>query len=278
MTEIRSGKLEKLPYSLSRWTDLPSAKFGWFQERLQEGWMLGFDPRTAIPSKWSLKVEDTFGLVFWTRDASNLVRIASTLNEYPLAIHYTLTGWHEVERGCPSIDRALGTMRDTVAAFGADNVTWRFSPVPIEDDVVDRFERIAKGVEAMGVKDVFIAFLQENELKNEPRPVRYRQELLRQMSARTGLTLQVCFEDSTPVIPSNGKIRQGVCESGQRLSKSDISLDWPKTEGCGCALAVDPFTVNESCTFGCEYCYAADKDLSPKKRNTTKNFRLPVVP
>lgn len=271
---IQSGKAENLPYSLSRWTDLSGSpsKWAWFRERLAEGWMLGFDPRTALPSKWSLRPEDTLGLIFWTREAKALVRSADLLQAYPLVIHYTLTGWHEVEKGSPSIDTALGTMRDTVAAFGADNVVWRFSPVPVVDDAVERFERIAKGVEGMGIKDVFVSFLQENSTKNEARPSRFRRELLRQMAARTSLTVQVCFEDDTKVEDSAKGLRRGVCESGQRFSTS-MGIDWPKTEGCGCALAIDPFTINESCAFGCQYCYAADA----KKRSTTKNYHLPVI-
>ena len=55
------------------------------------------------------------------------------------------------------------------------------------------------------------------------------------------------------------------------------SREKPPSEGCGCVLMADPFTINESCTFGCQYCYAADKSLAPKKRNTTKGH-LPVVP
>ncbi len=275
---IRSGKVERLPYSLSRWTDLPAAKWPWFLDRLDNGWMLGIDPRTSLPEKWSLQPADVFGLVFWTRDAQNLVRSADALKPFPVVIHYTLTGWHEVERGSPSIDRALATMGDAVAAFGADRVIWRFSPVPVVDDVVERFERIAKGVSALGIKEAFVAFLQENDLKNEPRPARVRRELLQQMAARTDLTLQVCREDATPISAPNPRLVHGVCESGRRFIESKTwGVDWPKTESCGCALAVDPFTINESCVFGCEYCYAADKTLATKKFSTTKKHHLPVL-
>lgn len=277
-----SGRNEKLPYSLSRWTDLPAAKWPWFEQQLDQGWMVGFDPRTAIPAKWSLAPADVFGLIFWTRNSRNLVANADRLRAYPLAVHFTLTGWHEVEKGAPGIEEGLGILRDTVAAFGPDRVTWRFSPVPMAEGMLDRFESIASEVSKMGLTEVFVAFLQENDLLPEKRRPRIRAELLKQMAVRAhGLRVLLCNEDRTLDLgaktgPKN--LGRGICESGQRFSQSEYMIDNPPTEGCGCSLAVDPFTINESCTMGCAYCYAADRNLAPKKRNTTKGRGLPVLP
>lgn len=288
MNPIHSGKTERLPYSLSRWTDLPAAKWPWFTQQLDQGWFVGFDPRTAIPCKWSLKVEDTYGLVFWTKDPTNLVERADQLRDYPLVIHMTLTGWEEVERGAPDIAEGMALMEDAVNVFGAERVTWRFSPVPATTDVLERFEMIAGHAAFLGLKSVYVAFLQENDLLPEGRPRRVRLELLKQMAARShGLKVLLCNEDRTlalnegplvgikPKVPRN--LGNGICESGARFNPNGLGIDLPPAEGCGCALAVDPFTINESCSMGCAYCYAADKSLAPKKRNTTKQRKLTVV-
>lgn len=273
-----SGRVEKLPYSLSRWTDLPAAKWRWFDQQLKQGWMVGFDPRTAVPGKWSLAIEDTFGLVFWTRNPLNLIADAERLRPYPMVIHFTLTGWHEVERGAPNIEDGLALLRDTVQVFGAERVVWRFSPIPMVDEVLERFETIASEAARLGLTETFVAFLQENDLMPEKRAPRQRTELLKQLAVRAhGLDVRLCNEDRTLDVggkkgPAN--LNRGVCESGRRFARSDYTIDCPTTEGCGCALAVDPFTLNESCTMGCAYCYAADRSLTPKKRNTT---RLRVV-
>ena len=278
--ELKSGKAEKLPYSLSRWTDVPIAKWGWFMDQVQAGEFTGFDPRTAVPCRWSLKLEDTMGLIFWTKNPWNIVAYADQLINYPLVIHQTLTGWTEVEKGAPDISIGLDAMAEAVGMFGADNVTWRFSPVPLVDDVLERFEQIAERVSRLGLKDVYVAFLQENDLMPETRAKRTRGELLKRMAARShGLQVLLCNEDetlgsNTVYLPKN--LRTGICESGRRFNPTDDWRENPSTEGCGCALAVDPFTINESCTLGCRYCYAADKSLSPRKRNTTKDS-LPLV-
>jgi DNA repair photolyase len=285
-----SGKQERLPYSLSRWTDLPGSqnKWDWFKSQLVAGKMRAFDPRTAVPVEWSLAHQDTLGLIFWTKNPENLIRDERLLASYPLVVHVTLTGWEEVEKGAPSLAEGLDLMRRAVDAFGPERVTWRFSPVPLVDDVLDRFERMASAISTIGIKEVYVAFLQENDLLPETRPRRSRVELLKQMSTKAhGLTVLICNEDNSLSgsyeYPKN--LRSGICESGERfmeplrhlaMVRKEVSPGNVVREGCGCALAVDPFTINETCTMGCAYCYAADKSLAPKKHNTTKHA-LPLV-
>jgi len=268
----KSGKKEGLPYSLSRWTDLPAAKWGWFEQQLDQGWMTAFDPRTAVPAKWSLRPEDTFGLIFWTRNPRNLIDHADRLVDYPMVIHFTLTGWYEVEHGAPNLNEGLLLLAETVGTFGAARVEWRFSPVPLTEDVLDRFEVIAKAARQVGLDRVYTSFLAENDRVPESRPRKVRMELLRQMAVRASdVEINVCQDDLTfrkydvGTTPTN--LRQGVCEDGRRFGPR------PPFEGCGCSLAIDPFTINESCSMGCEFCYAADLSLSPVKRNTTKGGR-----
>lgn len=275
--EILSGKEERLPYSLSRWTDLPTAKWEWFERQLDQGWMVGFDPRSAIPCNWSLKPEDTYGLIFWTKNPSNLIANSDILLDYPLVIHMTLTGWEEVEPGAPDLMEGLALLADAVNVFGSDRVVWRFSPVPAVQDIVERFAGMAQVASGIGLERVYMAFLQENDLMPEKRSTRVRTELLRQLAVHAhGMKILLCNEDRTLAreskLPPN--LCEGVCEDGRRFSSSAYHVEHPKTEGCGCALAVDPFTINEFCSMGCHYCYSADRSRSPNKRDTT---RLRVV-
>ena len=278
MSQIRSGKVENLPYSLSRWTDVPAAKWSWMLQQFKQGWMTAFDQRTSIPQKWSLKPEDTLGLMFWTKDPSNLVVSQLTLKDYNVKIHVTATGWAEVEKGAPILSESIELLQRTVEAFGAENVTWRFSPVPIVPDAAVRFESLAKGAAMAGLKSVYLSFLQPNDLVPETRAESERAALLQDL-ARIGFKYDVkvllCNEDR--LLESNRglhvNLASGVCARPEDFELPNRGV--PPAEGCGCVMAVDPFTINESCTFGCSYCYAADKSLTAKKRNTTRN--LPVV-
>ena len=255
---------------------MPAAKWKWFREQLARGYMTAFDPRTAVPCHWSLAPEDTAGLIFWTKDPWYLIEDMELLRRYKIVVHMTLTGWTEVEKGAPSMEDGIKLMARTAKVFGPENVVWRFSPVPMVSDALTRFEWIAKRASEFGLQEVYAAFLQENDFLPESRPPRVRAELLRLMAAHShGLKIRLCQEDITSlgsalVLPEN--LGRGVCEDGHRF----FGRMWVPSEGCGCVLAVDPFTINESCTMGCQYCYAADETLADRKRNTTKHH-LPVA-
>ena len=260
---MHSGKQENIPYSISRWTDVPAGKWNWFKQQLAQGWMVAFDTRTAMPAKWSLKPEDTLGLILWTKDPTNLLKDRELLRPYPLVIHMTLTGWQEAEPGAPTLEQGCVLLRALAKAFGSENVVWRFSPIPqlALAEIVDRFQTIAWAAHAAGLKRVYAAFLQENDLLPETRARDERRAILEALTASAnafGLTLFLCQDDTdTP------GATLGVCEDGTRFGTT------PETIDCGCTHAVDPFTVNEACVLGCAYCYVSDKSLSPCKRLTT---------
>lgn len=281
MRQLLSGKREGIPYSLSRWTDVPGAKWPWFREALAAGAMVAFDPRTAVPGRWSLAPEDTLGLVFWTKDPSNLLKDRELLRAYQVKVHVTVTGWVEVEKGAPDLMSGARLLRETVEVFGSQNVTWRFSPVPIlpMPELLERFFTIATHA-GTGLSEVFVSFLQTNDLMPESRDADQRRATLVEMAKVVkplGLKVALCNEDRSPLGADN--LVRGICAPplvpthpretfGEGRKSAEIII--PQVEGCGCVLMADPFTINESCTFGCTYCYASDKGLADKKRNTTR--------
>ena len=276
MTGIREG----LPYSLSRWTDVPAGanKWEWFKASLLDKKMVAFDPRTAIPSEWSLRPEDTLGLVFWTKDPTNLIFDAPRLRDYRVKVHVTATGWEEVEKGAPNLREAANLVGMAAKVLGPENVTWRFSPVPDVPDAADRFSTILAMAAYHGVERVYLSFLQENDLVPETRSKQEKLNLLTQIAedaAHRGVKVYLCNEDRLLAGHSDlhPNLSSGICAPPEDFALP--SRERPPSEGCGCVLMVDPFTINESCVMGCLYCYAGDKNLAQKKRNTTRS--LPVV-
>jgi len=277
---MRSGLTEHIPYSLSRWTDVPgdSAKWAWFQAQIKAQQMIAIDPRNAVPYRWSLRPEDTLGLVFWTKDPKNLVVDAPWLRDYKFKVHVTVTGWKEVEKGAPSLQEGKIGLYVAARELGPENVTWRFSPVPMVPDVVERFEEIADMASEAGIRSVYLSFLQTNDLMPETRSPEERLNILVQaaeVAKARNLRVLLCNEDRLllghPDAHSN--LGSGICAPPE-----DFALpgrDAAPSEGCGCVLMADPFTINESCSLGCTYCYAADKVYAPKKMNTTRS--LPVM-
>lgn len=281
MSIVNTGRAEGLPYSLSRWTDVPgdASKWAWMLDAFAAGEMMAIDPRTGVPGRWSLKPDDTLGLIFWTKDPRNLIARADLIRRYRHKIHVTVTGWQEVEKNAPSLCEGKAYLRYAVDTFGPENVTWRFSPVPMVENpsVASRFEEIAVDASYAGLRSVYVSFLQENDLMPERRTPDERRMVLERMdliAGHYGLKVLLCAEDRLLGGEDYPNLGSGVCAPPE-----DFALpgrEKSPSEGCGCALAVDPFTINESCSLGCTYCYASDKALAPKKRNTTRS--LPVLP
>ena len=262
---MHSGAEHGFPYSLSRWTDLPASKWSWFKGQVEQGWMMAIHPRTGVPTKWSLVPGDVHELQFWTKDPRNLLRDSDLLAPYKVKIHVTVNGWGEVERGAPSLFHGAQLLRATVWEFGVDQVSWRFSPIPVVADVVTRFSRILDAADSCGLKEVYVSFLQPNDRLGDPRTPGERLRLLEALGeASKGIRVRLCNEDPLLRGQSLPNVTSGVCAPGG-----------VGQEPCGCALAVDPFTINESCSFGCLYCYSANKQIARHRLNTTK--KLPMV-
>lgn len=275
---LRSGRMENIPYSLSRWTDVPAAKWPWFLSALDEGSMLAFDQRDIVPSRWSLRPEDVLCLLFWTKDPSTLLRDRKVLQPFNVQVHVTVTGWSEVEKGAPNLIEGAVLLQRTALAYGPHNVVWRFSPVPAlpDEEVIDRFRRILAVAAPAGIREVMLSFLQPNDRVPETRNLADRMRLMHHLALLAephGVRVSLCNDDrSLPWHtwedhPDN--LGPGICVPPESF-QGDC-----RTETCGCALMADPFALNESCVFGCTYCYASDQSLAVRKRNTTRH--LPVV-
>lgn len=268
-----SGKELNFPYSLSRWTDVPIDRWEFFRELLKKQEMLGWHPQQMVPYRWSLKPQDTLGLIFWTKDPTNVMQEGLQDLRYKVKVHVTVTGWGEVEGKAPPLQKAATTLARAYQLLGADSVIWRFSPIPIlnQEEVIRRFQLILERTSKYPVKRVYASFLQPNDLIPETRSELNRLNLLVQMAEVAqpyGVKVLLCNEDQLlrghPDLHPN--VSSGVCAPPE-----DFALpkrDKPPSEGCGCVLMVDPFNINESCRVGCRYCYVAD--LSGTRKNSSK--------
>jgi hypothetical protein len=270
-----SGKELNFPYSLSRWTDVPMDKWGWFKAIMKQKEMLGFHPEQMVPYRWSLRADDTLGLIFWTKDPTNVLREELPEKGYRVKLHVTVTGWEEVEPKAPNLDNGANLLARANHLLGPENVYWRFSPIPIlpQDELIRRFQVILSRSSDEGMKRVYASFLQDNDLMPEIRYTSDRLSILTQMgevAQQYGVKVLLCNEDKLlvghPDLHPN--VASGVCAPPE-----DFMLpkrDKPPSEGCGCVLMVDPFGINESCSVGCKYCYAADRLSNPHRSDSSR--------
>lgn len=258
-----SGKELNFPYSLSRYTDVPIDKWDFFKAIMKQGEMLGFHPEQMVPYRWSLRADDTLGLIFWTKDPTNVMFEGLPEKGYTVKLHVTVTGWEEVERKAPGLNEGANKLAMAHSILGADSVIWRFSPIPMlpQDELIRRFQLILARSSDQGLKRVYASFLQPNDLMPETRSELDRLNILVQMgdaAQQYGVKVLLCNEDR--ILANHPDLHPNV-GSGVCAPPEDFALpgrDKPSSEGCGCVLMVDPFGMNESCSVGCEYCIAPE--------------------
>lgn len=263
--KLHTGTQTGFSYGFSRYTEVPGdpSRWSWFLERLKEGHFLGVHPVTGVPVLWSLRPEDTEELIFWTKNPVGLIESAHLLREeFPLSIHVTVTGNDSsLERSVPSPERAAQLLEQIVSIYGSHFVTWRISPyVPGEGRIPlpDLFERMA----STGVTRVAVSFYQEHPGGSKE-------------GSRFSLSLQekVQFWEEISTLAKKHRMLAFLCKDDEIVSPKSVGICTPtarnqRDSGCGCSLSVDAFTATESCVYGCVYCYAVDRNLAPKRRNT----------
>jgi hypothetical protein len=265
---MRSGVISGIPYSLSRWTDIPASekKWRWFESRLRSGKMLAFDSKSSAPETWSLAPADTLGLVFWTKNPKRLIQNRELLEPYNVVVHMTATGWTEAETGAPSLEESGQLLVETVKVF--EKVHWRFSPIPLlpTRELYERFSKLLNYAILANLDHVYVSFLQKNDRMPELRSSSHKFDILNFLAdiAKTrDVNVILCADDKSLLKPG------ALFQTGPCVQAEDFGSDHPISfENCGCVAMADPFTVNEACDYDCSYCYSSDKSLSFEKRDT----------
>lgn len=268
-----NGYTEGIPYSLSRWTDISGdkSKWAWFEACLDAGRMVAFDPRTMAPGIWALTPNETLGLVFWTKNPKNLIQHRQRLDPYNVIVHMTVTGWWEVEKKAPTIFEAGYLLAEVSKIF---KTYWRFSPIPLlpPEKLLPRFCKLLDYASLAHTDRVYVSFLQDNDLISETRSLQERFDLLNSMAEKAkpfGIKVLLCADDQNFNTWPKASFQTSACVQTTDFGKG------MRSESCGCVLMVDPFTINEACELNCQYCYTADRALSPHKRNTTESPNSP---
>jgi hypothetical protein len=119
--------------SASRRTDVPAFYSDWFMKRIDAGHCDVPNPfNPAQITRVSLKPEDVDVLVFWTRNASPLLRRLDELDRkgYRYLFLYTvMDNPRPVDPRCPSPEQALATFKTLSDHMDPERVIWRYDPV-----------------------------------------------------------------------------------------------------------------------------------------------------
>ena len=263
--------------SASRRTDIPAFYTPWFINRIRAGFCVY--PNPLYPNKFyrvSLDPADVLGIVFWTRFPAPLFRYLRELDSkgFVYYFQYTVIGYaRSIDVRSPRLEAALKVFRELSSRIGSDRVIWRYDPVILSREIdekwhQDNFRRIADNIsnhtQRLVVSVVDPYRKTQRRLGSSEDGTQYDPESYSQLFSwitgeanRRGLLVQSCAETK----PLTMGITPGSCVDAQILSTLRGKLN-PFTirfhnqrEGCLCHQSTD-IGVNDSCGFGCQYCYA----------------------
>lgn len=251
----------------------------------------------------SLRPEDIDVIVFWTRNATPLIRRLKVLDDrkYNYYFQYTITGYpRELELGTPKPPKATENLRRLSEQVGKKKVIWRYDPIII-----------ANGLDAAWHRDNFSRLLEQVwdcchsiviSLVDDYRGVRNRmrrevapdfevsrnwlslpgfEEMLTDMVTQAkerGLVIKTCAE---ALDLSGFGIEHGKCIDAEYIwevfgVKVDGTKDKNQRKECGCAVSCD-IGFFDTCVYGCRYCYATRSDGAAKANIRKHDVHSPLM-
>ena len=274
-------KLKTTPriISASRRTDIPAFYTPWFMNRIRAGFCVY--PNPLYPQKFyrvSLHRQDVLGIVFWTRHPAPLVHHLSELDKagFVYYFQYTVLGYPpSIDLQSPSLDTAIKTFGILSKCVGPARIIWRYDPIVLNRDISpswhqDNFRRIADSL--TGLTHRVVISIIDPYARTQRRmgtgddgviytPDAYADVLLTIVTeARSrSLVVQSCAETSLRIDgiePGSCVDTALLCTLSGQSPPSRLRLH-KQREGCLCHESID-IGVNNSCGFGCKYCYATN--------------------
>ena len=259
--------------SASRRTDIPAFHADWMMNRLREGFVCIRNPYNPHHvSRVSLRREDAEAIVFWTKDAANMLEKLNELEGrgYRYLFQYTLTPYgREIERGVDHA-RAFDSLLRLSERIGKDRVIWRYDPILLTDEwTIDRhmraFSDLCGRLEGATGRCVFSFIdLYGSVKRNAPHLRAPDENQMRMMAREIAVTAKRCG-----MLPSACAEKLDFTEEGLEpmgcIDRRDIErvLGMPvrvqKDPGqraeCRCIKSVD-IGAYDTCLHDCAYCYA----------------------
>ena len=277
--------------SASRRTDIPAFYAPWFMSRLRAGFCVYPNPLyTHKFYRVSLRIQDVLGIVFWTRHATPLVPHLQELDAggFTYYIQYTVVGYpRTIDLRSPPLETAMKAFTDLSSRVGPERVIWRYDPIILNQELTvpwhhENFRRIADALShatrrvVVSVVDPYVRTQRRIGTADDGvlyAPDAYSEvlEMIVTEARARNLSVQSCAEGSVHL----EGITPGSCVDAALLYSLSGRAIPPRLrlhkqrDGCLCHMSVD-IGVNDSCGFGCQYCYATrshEKAMATLKRH-----------
>lgn len=260
--------------SVSRRTDIPAFYWKWFLNRVQAGFVDVRNPMNIHRvSRIDIRPEVVDCIVFWTKNAGNIIPHLDQLKDYKYYFQYTINPYNKlIEENVPLKKYVVENFRLLSEIIGPNRVIWRYDPILLTDMIdVDYhlryFEELAKRLKGHTNRCV-ISFvdLYKKTVSNtrelmmkEPTDMEmhFLAHNLSSIAKDYGMEIVSCSESID--LDFDG-VRHGCCIDRNLIEeivgyKIDVKKDKNQRKECGCVESVDLGAYN-TCLHSCKYCYA----------------------
>lgn len=260
--------------SVSRRTDIPAFYWEWFLNRVQAGFVDVRNPMNIHRvSRIDIRPEVVDCIVFWTKNAGNIIPHLDQLKDYKYYFQYTINPYNKlIEENVPLKKYVVENFRLLSEIIGPNRVIWRYDPILLTDMIdVDYhlryFEELAKRLKGHTNRCV-ISFvdLYKKTVSNtrelmmkEPTDMEmhFLAHNLSSIAKDYGMEIVSCSESID--LDFDG-VRHGCCIDRNLIEeivgyKIDVKKDKNQRRECGCMESVDLGAYN-TCLHACKYCYA----------------------
>lgn len=260
--------------SVSRRTDIPAFYWEWFLNRVQAGFVDVRNPMNIHRvSRIDIRPEVVDCIVFWTKNAGNIIPHLDQLKDYKYYFQYTINPYNKlIEENVPLKKYVVENFRLLSEIIGPNRVIWRYDPILLTDMIdVDYhlryFDELAKRLKGHTNRCV-ISFvdLYKKTVSNtrelmmkEPTDMEmhFLAHNLSSIAKDYGMEIVSCSESID--LDFDG-VRHGCCIDRNLIEeivgyKIDVKKDKNQRKECGCVESVDLGAYN-TCLHACKYCYA----------------------
>lgn len=276
--------------SVSRRTDIPAFYWEWFLNRVQAGFVDVRNPMNIHQvSRINIRPEVVDCIVFWTKNAGNIIPHLDKLKDYKFYFQYTINPYNKlIEENVPLKKDIIENFRSLSEIIGPNRIIWRYDPILLTDlfDIkyhLRYFEELSKRLKGHTNRCVisFVDLYKKTTsnarelMMKEPtdKEMHLLAQNLSSIAKEYGMDIVSCSESID--LDFDG-VKHGCCIDKNLIEeivgyKIDVKKDKNQRKECGCVESVDIGAYN-TCLHGCKYCYANFNNM--KVQSLSKKHNL----
>ena len=260
--------------SVSRRTDIPAFYWEWFLNRVKAGFVDVRNPMNIHQvSRIDIRPNVVDCIVFWTKNAGNIIPHLDQLKDYKYYFQYTINPYNKlIEENVPLKKDIIENFRFLSEIIGPNRVIWRYDPILLTGNInieyhLRYFEELAKRLQGYTQRCVISFVDLYKKTVSNTRDLMMREPTDNEMHILAQKLSIIAKNYKMEVLSCSENIdldaegvKHGCCIDRNLIEKIvgykiDVKKDKNQRKECGCVESVDLGAYN-TCLHACKYCYA----------------------